>query len=91
MTDQQKKTDSNQDDNPQANLVSALRSVLGDALKKPEQAKLATDEEVVEFWIDQIKKAKFIAPSAIGPRLARQILATGRVEEEELRKRGIAF
>lgn len=44
----------------------------------------------LDFWAEKLNGSAYVAPSAIKPELAREMLAAGLVTPEKLKERGIA-
>ena len=71
--------------------VQALASFMGPSTRRAAAEPPASEADVVAFWVKTLNGGGYIAPSAFGPQMARAILATGLVDEERLKSRGIAF
>lgn len=59
--------------------------------KKAEVDIAAARHELATFWQNQIKIGSYIAPSAIGPQLARFMIENNYATMYQLRKRQISW
>ena len=71
--------------------VQALSSFMGPSTRKPPAEAPASDAEIIDHWVKTLNGPGYVPQSAIKPNLARQIIATGLVDPERLKSRGIAF
>lgn len=71
--------------------VQALASFMGPSTRRPAKAPPAPEADIIAFWVKALNGDSFIAPSAINPMLARKIMATGQVDADRFKARGITF
>lgn len=70
--------------------VQALASFMGPSTRRSIEPP-AAEADIIAHWVKTLNGTGYVPQSAISPSLARRILATGQVEPERLKSRGITF
>ena len=70
--------------------VQALSSFMGPSTRRAAEPP-AAEADIIAHWVKTLNGEGYVPQSAIKPNLARQIIATGLVDPERLKSRGVAF
>lgn len=71
--------------------VQALASFMGPSTRRAAPEPPAAEADIIAHWVRTLNGPGYVPQSAIKPTLARQIIATGQVDPDRLKSRGIAF
>jgi len=71
--------------------VQALSSFMGPSTKRAAPEPPAAQADVIAHWVQTLNGTGYVPQSAIKPTMARAIIATGLVDPERLKSRGISF